>query len=214
MQPLFELKTIKLSELENNTGQIKGLPENPRFIKDEKFKLLVENVRKHIAMLQLRELIVYPNGKKFVVVAGNMRLRALRELKEKTVLCKVLNIETPPEKLIAYALLDNNNFGQYDFDMLANNFDLPTLQELGVDLPVFDLQDTEYGENFELPEGDKTPFQQMTFTLADKQADFLKNAISDIKKTEDFKYCETFGNENSNGNALYLILMQWAGQKK
>ena len=42
----------------------------------------------------------------------------------------------------------------------------------------------------------------------------IKNAIADVKKTEEFKYVETFGNENSNGNALYLIFMQWVEQKK
>jgi hypothetical protein len=53
----------------------------------------------------------------------------------------------------------------------------------------------------------------MTFTLADEQADQLKNALEDIKKTEEYKYCETFGNENSNGNALYLMVAEWAGQR-
>jgi len=50
--------------------------------------------------------------------------------------------------------------------------------------------------------------------LADEQAEQIKNAIADVKKTEEYKYVETFGNENGNGNALYLIILQWAGQKK
>ena len=54
----------------------------------------------------------------------------------------------------------------------------------------------------------------MTFTLADEQAEQIKNAIADIKKTDEYKYAETMGNENSNGNALYLIVMQWAEQRK
>ena len=54
----------------------------------------------------------------------------------------------------------------------------------------------------------------MAFTLADKQVEFIKNKIKDIKKTEEFKYIETFGNENGNGNALYLLLTQWEEQKK
>jgi hypothetical protein len=65
-----------------------------------------------------------------------------------------------------------------------------------------------------LADGDKSPFQQMTFTLADEQATQIKNAIADIKLTDEYKYMETLGNENSNGNALYLIIMQWAEQKK
>ena len=85
-----------------------------------------------------------------------------------------------------------------------------------MDIPNFDgvgLSD-EFGEDFSLPDGDKAPFQQMTFTQADEQAEQIKNAISDIKQTEEYKYAETMGNENSNGNALYLIVMQWAEQRK
>ena len=77
-----------------------------------------------------------------------------------------------------------------------------------------DLDADDYGTDFDLPEGDKAPFQQMTFTLADEQAEQIKNAIADIKQAEEYKYCETMGNENSNGNALYLIIMQWAEQRK
>jgi len=54
----------------------------------------------------------------------------------------------------------------------------------------------------------------MTFTLADQQAEQIKDAISSIKATEEYKYCETMGNENSNGNALFLIIAQWAEQRK
>ena len=53
----------------------------------------------------------------------------------------------------------------------------------------------------------------MTFTLADEQATVIKNAIDDIKATDEYKYAETMGNENSNGNALYLIVASWAGQR-
>ena len=49
----------------------------------------------------------------------------------------------------------------------------------------------------------------MTFSMANEQAVLLQNALADIKASEDYKYVETFGNENSNGNALYLLVMQW-----
>jgi hypothetical protein len=94
---------------------------------------------------------------------------------------------------------------------------LKSLEEWGLDIPNFDgvVLSDEFGtEDFSLKDGDKAPFQQMTFTLADEQAEQIKNAIADIKATEEYKYCETLGNENSNGNALYLIVMQWAEQRK
>jgi hypothetical protein len=75
------------------------------------------------------------------------------------------------------------------------------------------MGDIETSDTFTLPDGDRAPFQQMTFTLADEQATIIKNAIADIKQTEEYKYCETMGNENGNGNALYLIVASWAGQR-
>jgi len=76
------------------------------------------------------------------------------------------------------------------------------------------MDDIETSDDFSLPDGDKEPFQQQTYTLADEQAEQIKNAIANVKKTEEYKYVETFGNENGNGNALYLIISQWAEQKK
>jgi hypothetical protein len=96
---------------------------------------------------------------------------------------------------------------------LANNWDVDLIQEWGLDIIGFDNVE-DLGEGFNLPDGDKSPFQQMTFTLADEQATQLKNAIEEIKRTKEYKYAETMGNENSNGNALYLIIMQWAEQRK
>ena len=100
-----------------------------------------------------------------------------------------------------------------DWSELANSWDTELLEEWGLDIIGFsDVEDL--GEGFSLPDGNKSPFQQMTFTLADEQCVQIKNAIEEIKRTEEYKYAETMGNENSNGNALYLIIMQWAEQKK
>ena len=101
-----------------------------------------------------------------------------------------------------------------DWDALANEWDTAELSEWGLDVPGFGLSPDEFTDAFSLPDGDREPFQQITFTFADEQAAAIKNAIDDMKKTDEYKYAETFGNENSNGNALYLIVMQWAEQRK
>ena len=202
-------KSIKISDLKNNTGQIKGLPKNPRILKDYKFEKLVKSIQDDPEMLDLRELIVYDNNGEMVVICGNMRLKAMKELKFKDAPCKVLPTGTDVEKLKAYTIKDNVAFGEHDFDILANEWDVEQLEEWGLDVGGFDVNSDDYGEDFSLPDGDKAPFQQMTFTLADEQAEQIKNAIADIKQTEEYKYTETMGNENSNGNALYLIIMQW-----
>jgi hypothetical protein len=188
---------------------IKPNPNNPRIIKDDKFKKLVQSIKDFPQMLELRPIVIDENN---IVLGGNMRLKACQELGLKdvpTIFAKDLTEEQKKEFIIK----DNVGFGEWNWDDLANGWDEELLVEWGLDLPVF--AGIEIGsDGFSLPEGDKAPFQQMTFTLADEQAEQIKNAIADIKATEEYKYCETLGNENSNGNALYLIIMQWAEQRK
>lgn len=137
----MKIENISLSKLKGNSGQIEGLPKNPRLIKDDRFKKLVKSIEDDPEMLSLRELIVYPFEDKFIVIAGNMRLKAMQELKHKTAPCKVLDVDTPPEKLRAYTVKDNISFGQDDMEILGNEWDLEELRDFGLDLP--DLEEEE-----------------------------------------------------------------------
>jgi hypothetical protein len=188
---------------------VKANPNNPRIIKDDKFAKLVKSIKEFPQMLNLRPIVVNDD---MVVLGGNMRLKACKEagLKEIPII-KASELTEQQQK--EFIVKDNVGYGEWDWSDLANNWDSDQLEEWGLDIPGFsDVEDL--GENFSLPDGDKAPFQQMTFTLADEQATQIKNAIDEIKGTEEYKYAETMGNENSNGNALYLIIMQWAEQKK
>jgi hypothetical protein len=190
-------------------GTIKNNPNNPRVIKDDKFKKLVQSIKDLPEMAEVRPVVVNTD---MVVLGGNMRLKAMREAGWKDVPIQV--VDWDEDKQRQFIIKDNVSGGEWDWEMLANEWDTEELQEWGLDLPGFDLDANDLGEDFTLPNGDKAPFQEMTFTLADEQAEQIKNAIADIKQTEEYKYAETMGNENSNGNALYLIVMQWAGQRK
>jgi hypothetical protein len=188
---------------------VKANPNNPRIIKDDKFAKLVKSITDFPQMLNLRPIVVNDD---MVVLGGNMRLKACKEagLKEIPII-KASELTEQQQK--EFIVKDNVGYGEWDWSDLANNWDSEQLEEWGLDIPGFSNVE-DLGENFSLPDGDKAPFQQMTFTLADEQATQIKNAIDDIKGTEEYKYAETMGNENSNGNALYLIIMQWAEQKK
>ena len=216
MIEILNSKQIPLSKLTANNGQIEGIPKNPRFIKNERYQKLLKSIQDNPEFLGARELIVHEHNGKYVVLCGNMRYRASKELGFDSIPCKVIPEYFSIEQIKAIIIKDNISFGDDDFDALANEWDATELEEWGLELPNFDndLDLDEFGTEFNLPEGDKAPFQQMTFTLADAQAEQIKNAISDIKQTEEYKYTETFGNENSNGNSLYLIIMQWAEQRK
>jgi hypothetical protein len=191
-------------------GQIKSNPNNPRVIKDDKFKKLVQSVKDFPQMLDIRPIVV---NDEMIVLGGNMRLKACIEagLKEVSI---IKASELTPEQQNEFIIKDNVGFGEWNWDDLANDWEVEQLTEWGLDLPVFFNDSDDLGTDFSLPDGDKAPFQQMTFTLADEQAEQIKNAIADIKLTDEYKYAETMGNENSNGNALYLIIMQWAEQRK
>jgi hypothetical protein len=131
----MQAQSIKITKLVGNTGQIEGLPKNPRFIRDDKFAKLVQSIKDDPEMLDLRELLVIPHGKEYVVIGGNMRLRAMIECGHKEAPCKVLDKATPPEKLRAYAAKDNVGFGEWDWDALANEWDAGELSAWGLDLP-------------------------------------------------------------------------------
>ena len=129
----MESHNIQISALELNNGQIEGLPKNPRFIRDNQFEKLKKSIEDFPEMLQYRELIVYPLNGKFVVVAGNMRLRAGQELGFTEFPCKVLPKETTVERLKEITIKDNNSFGEWDYDQLVNEWDSNKLGEWGVE---------------------------------------------------------------------------------
>ena len=195
---------------------LKANPTNPRIIKDDKFKKLVESLRGFPEMMEKRPMVCVTDvdGKLFPL-GGNMRLRAIQELGIKDIpdTWVTLADDWTEEKRKEFTIKDNASFGEWNWDDLANEWDADLLSDWGVDVGGFDVNPDDMGDDFSLPDGDKAPFQQMTFTLADEQATVIKNAIEDIKGTEEYKYAETMGNENSNGNALYLIVAAWAGQR-
>jgi hypothetical protein len=195
------IKKVKIAEVKPN-------PNNPRLIKDDKFRKLVKSIQEFPDMLNVRPIVV---NKDMVVLGGNMRLKAIKEAGLKEINIEIVDWTEDQQK--EFIIKDNASFGEWDWSDLANNWDSEELTNWGIDIIGFSNVE-DLGEDFTLPNGDKSPFQQMTFTLADEQAEQIKNAIEEIKRTEEYKYAETMGNENSNGNALYLIVMQWAEQRK
>lgn len=129
----METKQIPLSKLHLNTGQIKDVPKNPRFIKDERYEALKKSIKDDPEMLQLRELVAYDNNGELVVILGNMRYRAMKELGYKDAPVKVLPAETDAKKLRAYIQKDNIAFGQNDWDLLGNEWDVEELQDFGLE---------------------------------------------------------------------------------
>lgn len=151
---------ISLSCLELNEGQIVGIPKNPRYLKGEEHDKLKKSLKDSPELLQYKPLMVYAiEGGKFVVVCGNMRLRICQELHNECVEgfdalpCFVLNKDVPIAKIKEYAIKDNVQAGNWDWDELANgDWEVEELQDWGVDCSF--LTDTEPVE--EMPERKET----------------------------------------------------------
>ena len=131
---LIETTLLPLSAIEPNRGQIEGLPKNPRALRDGKFDALKKSIIDNPEMLALRELLVFKHGEKYIIIGGNMRYRALKDLKYKDAPCKVIPADTPVETLRAYVIKDNGDFGEWDFDQLANEWEAEDLDEWGLDV--------------------------------------------------------------------------------
>ena len=129
---------LPISKLEPNKGQLEGVPTNPRSIDVAKYKKLKASIEENPEMLSLREVLVYQHGDKYVIIGGNMRYRALKELGYKEAVCKVIPQGATAEQLRAIAIKDNNNFGEWDFEALANLWNVEELDRWGVDLPPVD----------------------------------------------------------------------------
>ena len=188
---------------------VKGNPNNPRIIKNDKFKKLVKSIQEFPEMLKLRPIVVEED---MIVLGGNMRLKASKDAGLKEVWIEVAEGLTEEQKK-EFIVKDNVSFGEWEWDMLANEWDSVQLAEWGLDVWQNE-DDIETSDEFSLPDGEKSNLEQITYTLTKEQSNIIKEAIQEIKYTEEYKFVETFGNENSNGNALYLLIQQWVEQKK
>lgn len=211
------MQYLPLASLVQNTGQIEGLPSNPRQWTQTDIDRLAKSLEETPELFEARPLIVYPYKDKYVILGGNLRFSAAKKLKMQDVPVHILDEDLSLEKLKEIVIKDNGSFGEWDMDMLANEWDDLPLKEWGVDIGDWEQKDIspdDFGEDFSLPSGDKQPFQQMTFMLSDFQAAEIKDALEEAKGLEAYKTMITFGNTNSNGNAIALIIEQWIESRK
>jgi hypothetical protein len=129
----MKIQSIKISDLRLNTGQIKDVPKNPRFIKGERFEKLKKSIQDFPEMLEYREIVVYDNQGEYVIIGGNMRFRACKELGYKELPCKIFPVETEAKRLREFVIKDNIAFGLNDSDILANEWEMEELIDWGME---------------------------------------------------------------------------------
>ena len=182
MIEILNSKQIPLSKLTANNGQIEGIPKNPRFIKSERYQKLVKSIQDNPEFLGARELIVHEHNSKFVVLCGNMRYRASKELGFDSIPCKVIPEYFSIEQIKAIIIKDNISFGDDDFDALANEWDATELEDWGLELPTI-LEEPSY-EDLIGEEKNKPATMKITFESPEQ----LQKAEIDIQELLDRKY--------------------------
>lgn len=145
------------------------------------------------------------------IITGHTRYKAAQMLGLKMVPCVIAD-ELSEEQIRAFRLVDNKvgELAEWDMELLPLE-----MADISADLSIFGfdiVSDEEFGEEFTLDDGDKKPFQQISLTLHDKQAELLHAAIAHVYANEEVN--ETFSNENKNGNGIYEVVRQWAEQRK
>jgi len=135
-------------------SQIKSNPKNPRVIKDDKFQKLVKSIKEFPEMLDKRPLVCFTDTDgKYVVLGGNMRLKAAKEIGMKELPISLADDWTEEQKN-EFLIKDNVGFGEWNWDELNSDWDTEKLQDWGLDVPdmegiVLDAVEDE----FDVPEG-------------------------------------------------------------
>jgi ParB-like chromosome segregation protein Spo0J len=169
-----------------NISEVKPNPKNPRIIKDVKFNKLVTSIKEFPDMLNKRPLIVFTDvDNKYIVLGGNMRLKACKEIGIKEIPIIVAD-EWTEEQKNEFLIKDNVGFGEWDWDSLANEWDVESLDNWGLDLPILMNEpslDELIGE-----EKNKPASMKITF----KTVEQLQEAENDIQELIDRKYNGAF----------------------
>lgn len=158
-------------------------------------------------LIDANDEIIAGNGVYEQAQALNIPVKVIETDGSELVVVKRTDLNTDDERRKRLAVMDNSasDSSEFDLELLSMDFEVPDLQEMGISFDGFECET----DMPELKSGDKEPFQQMTFTLADEQAEIIKEALNKAKSSTNFDFVERYGNENSNGNGLFLIVSEW-----
>lgn len=198
-----EYADIDITRLEYNDGQLEGISKNPRYLKESEHDKLKKSLTDSPEFLEYKPLMVYAmdNGN-YVTICGNMRLRVANELhldghsEFDTIPCVVLKADTPIEKIKEYAIKDNVQAGNWDWDELANGeWETDDLQNWGVDCSFLntDENDTDIDELFEDAQNTESKVKDIKLSVhipqeledkVDEIKEIIKSAVSEYDGVE------------------------------
>lgn len=198
-----EYADIDITRLEYNDGQLEGISKNPRHLKESEHDKLKKSLTDSPEFLEYKPLMVYAmNNGNYVTICGNMRLRVANELRLDghsefdTIPCVILKADTPIEKIKEYAIKDNVQAGNWDWDELANGeWETDDLQNWGVDCSFLntDEDDTDIDELFEDAQNTESKVKDIKLSVhipqeledkVDEIKEIIKSAVSEYDGVE------------------------------
>jgi ParB-like chromosome segregation protein Spo0J len=176
------IKKVKITEVIAN-------PNNPRLIKDEKFKKLVKSIQDFPDMLNVRPIVV---NKDMVVLGGNMRLKAIKEAGIKEINVDIVDWNEQQQK--EFIVKDNVGYGEWDWNDLANNWDAEELTDWGLDIPNFNTEG--FGDkNKELSLDDVNDSMSITLKYTEDEYHIVKEQLLKIASTPEQAIWKLLGND-------------------
>jgi len=163
---MAKVQTVKISDIKIN-------PNNPRLIKDDKFKKLVQSIKDFPEMLDIRPIVV---NKDMVILGGNMRLKACKEAGLKVVpiiIADNLNEEQQREFLIK----DNVSGGEWDWEVLANEWDAEQLEDWGLTVNNFNTDSINLDSFFEEDNSKKENKNKIILEYTDEEFELVNEAL-------------------------------------
>jgi hypothetical protein len=176
------IKKVKISEVISN-------PNNPRLIKDDKFKKLVKSIQDFPDMLNVRPIVV---NKDMVVLGGNMRLKAIKEAGIKEINVDIVDWNEQQQK--EFIVKDNVGYGEWDWNDLANNWDSEELTDWGLDIPNFNTEGFA-DKNKELSLDDVTDSMTITLKYTEEEYHIVKDALLNLAATPEQAIWKLLGND-------------------
>ena len=166
---------------------VKNNPKNPRVIKDAQFRKLVQSIKEFPEMLKLRPIVLDEDG---IILGGNMRFRASIEAGLKEVWVTEVTDWTEKQKQ-EFIVKDNSSFGEWDWDVLANQFDLDALDDWGLDIPTYltdEDEEPQYDENLRAHELERylaNDIKQIVLFIGGKQYEEYLDLLGQLIENND-----------------------------
>jgi hypothetical protein len=180
MQILARTQKLNIKDLRNNVGQLKdkGIPANPRRIDKHAYNKLKTSLFEN-DLNEIKELLVIQHNDTYVVLSGNMRLKAYKELDYMHVKCKVIDSHVDKQTLQKIIIIENTNYGSWDEDILANEWEPELLDAWGYDLPELDM--SELTEEQSLNENAEKLKDKFVLKVSCKNQDEIMSLLNELQ---------------------------------